>query len=76
MQAIGKQIVSDDILMCEDIDQMDASADCVIREQSCVIMHLQLSLQLRFYLLVLRSERTQPFSAILKLKQMPTLSHC
>lgn len=76
MHAIGKWIVSDDILMCEDKDQMDALADTVIREQSCVVMHFQLSFPLRFYLLVLRQERREPFSGILKLKQMPTISHC
>ena len=54
MQAIGKWIVSHDMLMCEDKDQMDAFADTVIREQSCVTRYLQFSFQLRFYLLVWR----------------------
>lgn len=62
MQAIGKWIVSDDIWMCEDKDQMDIFADTVIREQRCGIMHLSFSFQLRFYLLVWRKTNTTFFS--------------
>lgn len=62
MQATGKWIISDDILMCEDKDQMDVFADTVIREQSYVIIYLQFSFQLRFYLLVWKKANTAFFS--------------
>lgn len=62
-------MVSDDILTGEDKDQMDVFTDTVIREQSCVIVYLQFSFQLRFYLLIWRKKKQtqiQLFSAILK----------
>lgn len=52
-------MVSDDILTGEDKDQMDVFTDTVIREQSCVIVYLQFSFQLRFYLLIWK-KKNQP----------------
>lgn len=50
---------------------MDVFTDTVIRDQSCVIMYLQFSFQLRFYLLIWE-KKTKTNTAFFSYSKMKT----